>query len=310
MRSDAERRNERMKCCLILIVVVLSWLLLPGPASAAMVVEGYNPANHDRFYSGDDKAFIGDPCNWSGVACNGFASWATMITGDYFLSANHAHPATGSTLTFYYSNDPTGGSETATVASGQEIGNSDVWLGKLSTPVSSNVTLYPVWWLPNPYSYVGATIYTFGLDNNATASQNQRLGRNVIRSLSLGTINSTSTFMYTYDYYNGLGADESLAISGDSGSPALTIVDGVPALAGLVYEGDQASYTIDSFISLYVDQINAAMSGEHVTILPVPEPSALALLTGLVLAALGRLARFRRPNGPRTRHSQERRAIG
>ena len=182
-----------------------------GLASAAMVVQGYNPANHDRFYVGADKAFIGDPYNWSGVGVNGFASWATMISPDYFISANHSHPADGSTLTFYYSNDPNGGYETATVDSGQYIGDADVWLGKLSAPVSSNVAKYPVLSLPSLSAYVGLTVDTFGLSNSSIASQNQRLGRNVI------TVDTAAVFEYNYDA-PGLGADESLATSGDSGA--------------------------------------------------------------------------------------------
>ena len=248
-----------------------------GLASAAMVVQGYNPANHDRFYVGADKAFIGDPYNWSGVGVNGFASWATMISPDYFISANHSHPADGSTLTFYYSNDPNGGYETATVDSGQYIGDADVWLGKLSAPVSSNVAKYPVLSLPSLSAYVGLTVNTFGLSNSSIASQNQRLGRNVI------TVDTAAVFEYNYDA-PGLGADESLATSGDSGAPAFVVVGGTPALVGTVWFGNQTTYVGDSFVSGYIGQINAAMVGEQATTISVPEPCTLDMLA---LGAIG-----------------------
>ena len=284
-RDKKSISGQRMKRHLMLVAVALSWFVPSAPA--AMVVEGYNPANHDRFYVGSDKAFIGDPYNWSGVATNGSASWATLVTSDYFLSSTHAHPAIGSTLTFYDGNNPSGPYETATVASGQEIdlqlGSSDVWLGKLTAPVSSNITVYPVYAPPVPSNAVGNIVYTYGLSNSSTASQNQRLGRNVISYLGLGVTNCT----FTYKYDNpGLGADESLGISGDSGAPAFVIVNGVPALAGTVFQGDQATYTSDSFISQYVSQIDAAMVGEQLTTI-VPEPGTLGMLA---LGALGLLA--------------------
>ena len=186
-RPDKKSISPRqMKRHVLLVAVALSWFVSSAPAPAAMVVEGYNPANHDRFYVGSDKAFIGDPYNWSGVATNGSASWATLVTPDYFLSATHAHPAIGSTLKFYDANNPSGPYETATVASGQgislEVGTSDVWLGKLTAPVSSNITVYPVYAPPVPLDAVGQIVYTFGLSTSSTASQNQRLGRNVISS--------------------------------------------------------------------------------------------------------------------------------
>jgi hypothetical protein len=269
----------------LLVVVGVSLLAPTTPASAAMFVAGYNPANHDRFYVGADKAFIGDADDWSGVALNGSAAWATMISPNYFLSANHAHPANGSTLTFYYSNDPSGAYETATVASGQYVGNADVWLGKLSAPVTSHVTKYPILLLPNLPDYVGLTIDTFGLSNGPIASQNQRLGRNVI--------DYYGDFVFGYNYnIPGLGADESVGIAGDSGAPAFVIANGVPAFTGTVWMGNQSSYTQDCFVSRYVSQINAAMVGEQVTtISSIPEPSALALLVGLAVASLVRQTR-------------------
>ena len=287
-RPDKKSISPRqMKRHVLLVAVALSWFVSSAPAPAAMVVEGYNPANHDRFYVGSDKAFIGDPYNWSGVATNGSASWATLVTPDYFLSATHAHPAIGSTLKFYDANNPSGPYETATVASGQgislEVGTSDVWLGKLTAPVSSNITVYPVYAPPVPLDAVGQIVYTFGLSTSSTASQNQRLGRNVISSQIGGATNCY--FTYNYDT-PGLGADESLGISGDSGAPGFVIVNGVPALVGTVSQGDQATYTSDSYISRCVSQIDAAMVGEQLTTI-VPEPGTLGMLA---LGALGLLA--------------------
>ena len=44
-------------------------------------------ARNDRFYAGADKAFIGQPYDWSGVGLSSNGSWATMISPTYFVSA-------------------------------------------------------------------------------------------------------------------------------------------------------------------------------------------------------------------------------
>ncbi len=200
-------------------------------ASAAMTLENYSPAKHDRFYTGSDKAFIGAAYDWSGVGLNGSGSWATMVSPSYFLTVNHAHPAINGTLNFYYTNDPDDGYETATVASGTRIGDTDIWVGKLTSEVSSRVAKYPILSLPNATTdsdsdYMNLTVYTFGLSDNANASQNQRLGRNIIERAFKFT-NNTDNLTYRYQQWkivNGekistsVGDDESLAVSGDSGA--------------------------------------------------------------------------------------------
>jgi len=289
--------------CLLLLAWACSWT---GIASAEMLVQGYDAALHDRFYVGNDKAFIGDPYDWSGVGRTD-DRWATMISPSYFVSANHYHPAVGDTVYFYYSNDPNGGYETRTVLSGQQIvdyyGNSDLWLGKLSAPVSAQVAIYPILLLDTIGAYEGRELYAFGLSNTSPAHPNVRLGRNNIDpdSFAQYTDGVTTSVAYTFDYNttSGLGADECFLKTGDSGGPSFSVVNGVPALVGIhwfnVYTKTEPYEPIasgDTFVPWYLWELADAMVGEQPSVV-IPEPGTLVLLVvaGLVLCQHLRLRR-------------------
>ena len=57
---------------------------------------------HDRFYDGADRAFVAEDLGLSGVGHG--HGWATMISPQYFLSANHLHPRPGTQVTFWETN--------------------------------------------------------------------------------------------------------------------------------------------------------------------------------------------------------------
>ena len=143
-----------------------------------------------------------------------------MISPDYFVSAAHYHPSAGDTVTFYEGNDHSGPSHQFTVAnwSYQTSYNglpSDLWLGKLTTPIpaSDHIASYPVLGLPSNDDYVGQMIYVNGKPN--------RVGRNIIdriirpRSRTAPTpYKDTVSMEYDYNTVSGLGADECYLISG------------------------------------------------------------------------------------------------
>jgi hypothetical protein len=279
------RGESSVKRCWLLMLL-LFWLTSSNVASATMVLQSYNAADHDRFYVGTDKSFIGDPYDWSGVGRSSY--WVTMVSSDYFLTANHYHPSVGETLYFYWSNDPSGGQETATVASGVQIGESDLWLGRLSTSVSSQVEIYPILALPENSAYDNLTLYTFGLSSTSPTQENVRLGRNEIDPGSYAFYNDAATGLaYTFTYDSpGLGADESYLQPGDSGGPSFSIIDGLPAMVGIHWfiwtdDEDPNIYgSADTFIPHYIDDINAAMVGQQLML--IPEPSILVMVIGLM----------------------------
>jgi hypothetical protein len=257
--------------------------------------EGNQGASYrnDRFYTGADRAFIGQSYDWSGVGLSSGGSWATMISATYFLSANHDHPGAGQTITFHTNDDPNGPTFTYTVANWsyqtQDNGNgSDLYLGELTAPVDSSIAKYPVVQLANDAAYNNLVNWTYGYPN--------RVGKNNISSISdLNLISSglgyTRVMYYTYNATGGQGFDESYLEGGDWGGPSFVMEGGLPALVGIHFVNSGAVYNLarsgDSFVPFYISQLDANMSGgEQLTI--VPEPASLSLL------ALGGLALLRR----------------
>ncbi|HZZ29341.1 MAG TPA: dockerin type I repeat-containing protein [Pirellulales bacterium] len=235
----------------------------------------------------------------NGVNASGgyYDYWATMISPSFFVSAYHFHPATGDTVRFYYTNNAGGTSyEDETVTGGQAVevafpsaqgAQGDLWIGKLSTPVSSNVATYPILSLPFVSQYGdqsgGLGVETFGLSDTPDevtypygTQATQRLGRNVINSGTAHYYNSSQVgvanvdhtkggTVYEYSYDNpGVGPDESQVEVGDSGGPSFFLYGGSsPAILGVHwFEGSS-------------DNVNINVSGDTLV------PAYLASSTGL-----------------------------
>jgi hypothetical protein len=273
---------------------------LAGPTGLANEGSQGSSVTNDRFQN--SPSFIGAPYDWSGVGNNG-GSWATMISPSYFLSANHDHPGPGSTVTFHLDNNPNGPTQTYTVDStfyqtvydGQ---GSDLYLGKLTTPVSSSIAKYPVLSLGSDAAYTNMTIYTYGNPN--------RVGMNNINGdfmfsdnggpatlhhgiddLNLAGYGLTRVMYYSYNATGGQGANEAYLEGGDSGGPSFAVWNGSLALLGTHFVDDGPVYdgapSGDSFVPFYVNQLDANMVGEQVTLSVVPEPvTMVTLLGGLV----------------------------
>ena len=265
-------------------------ILFATQADAAMMLQSYSAKNHHRFYTGVDKAFIGDTYDSSGVG-RGANRWATMISEHYFLSARHLHPDNGSTIQFFSGNDPGGASEDHVVASGQFIGGSDLWLGKLSTAPSSSIERYPILNYPSLSSYDNIELYNYGRDADSS-NTSQRLGRNNFEPGSIGpqTVSGITgeSFLYDYDNPGGMGADETRLAAGDSGGPSFSVINGEFALVGIhwfIYSDMGTLGSGDTFVPNYIADLNAAMAmmGESVTTV-IPEPSSLILVTLLGVA--------------------------
>jgi hypothetical protein len=267
-------------------------------AEAALTIQGFNPNRHERF---GGNAFFASGVDFSGVASSGlnaqnqlsFSGWATMITPSYFLSATHFHPSTGVKLNFYETNSLTGNVYTGTVASGQAIGNSDLWLGRLDQPVSANVAKYSIL----TGDYTGGFIDVVG---RSTADPEQRVGSNnideYINGFSDPNLGSTVSDVYLFDYDNpgGTGIDEAYVQGGDSGAPSFAVINGKLVLTGIhwfQYTADDGSLgSGDTRAGNYMNALNAAIIGESATFVSVPEPSSLLVMLGIA----GGYVRFRR----------------
>ncbi len=282
-----------MKKLSLWIVVILSAVVV-NTASAAMLIRGYSAAKHDRFY-GEGEEFIGDPYNWSGVGrTDSDNGWATMVSSHYFVSAAHFNPS--GTLRFYDTNDPSGDYEEHTIVSGERIGGSDLWLGKIGTTagVSADVEIYPILKLANHSDYNDLVIYNFGKSNTTPEQTNMRLGRNQIDPDSIiqrtDEDNHTGwSFTFDYDFpTGGVGDDETYLQGHDSGGPSFAIHNGAPALVGVHWASQfvpgYGYVSYDTFVPEYISALNAAMDNESVEV--VPEPAALVMLLGALAAYL------------------------
>jgi hypothetical protein len=243
--------------------------------------QGSSPRN-DRFMN--SNSFIGLPYDWSGVGLSSGGSWATMVSPTYFLSANHDHPAPGSTVTFYTGNSFNSPSFTYTVDNfyyqTTDLGvGSDLCLQRFTTPVNTSIAKYPVLSLPNDAAYVGVTNWTYGYSN--------RVGKNsidAIQDLDLVSYGYGITRVMYYDYNatGGQGPDEAYLEPGDSGGPSFAVVNNSLALLGIhfVNEGPVFDGAIsgDSFVPFYVSQLNAHMTGGQQITTVAPEPSTCVLL--------------------------------
>jgi hypothetical protein len=257
---------------MITIVFTLAFLL--GPFTGwALKLQTLDLKRHYRFYEGADNNFIGNPYDWSGVARTyDVGKWGAMISPSYFISANHFHPANGETFRFYHGNSTNDTYEERTVLSGQKIlgpggANSDLWLGKLSAPVSSAVAKYPMLRLPSTLNdYIGKKIHVFGrpTDNNQATNSQSRLHLGLSKVSSVQADSGGSYFSW-YTSNAPFGGDTALyAEGGDSGGSSFIVFNGVPTVLGTHYYPNMSSFAPD-----YIDQFNAAMSasGEQVTVI-------------------------------------------
>ena len=252
---------------------------------------------HDRFYTGADRDFHAEAYDFSGV---GQGSWLTMISPRYFVSAAHAAPSYGATVTFYEGNTTSSGQHQYTVDSWgfqtryEEGGAySDLWLGRLTEdiPEEDNITYYPVLDLDSESDYIGREIYAYGNPH--------RVGRNHLDWIYATTIGSKKSRVMAFDFDategSGMGESECYMMSGDSGGPSFIEWDGELALVGIHwYNNGSTPYngarSGDTFVPYYIDQMNANMEfGQSVT--TVPEPACMTLL---VMGGLMAIVRRRR----------------
>ena len=287
-------RRARIGC---LIVVVLGCV---SAARADLLVSQYSAAVNDRFYTGSDKAFIGDAVtpalDFSGVGYTSDGHWVTMISPSYFLSADHYHPAAGTTVTFYVGNNMSQ-PYTFTVGSFSYetsipgLGASDLYMGELTSPIpaSDHIAEYSIPVLGSNSAYIGQQIYVYGVP--------QTVGTNTIADIYTLNFSSHYTQLMQYNYNPSIPYSAFLE-PGDSGGPSFIYRNGQLELVGIHYVDATSDttgaplYSGDSFVPYYVSELDAAMTGQQLTL--VPEPGLLVLLTSG--AAMGLiLARRRRP---------------
>lgn len=268
-------------CCLI--------FAFTATAPGVMVIRNYQTLRHERFYAGIDKAFAGDPYDFSGVGQGTSGQWATLVSDSFFISATHYHPAVGSSVSFWETNSLTDPSHTYVVAGGQQIGGTDLWVGWFGAAVAVNLNRYPVLDLATASDYLGLVQYNYGVSH--------RLGLNVTEGIGVETVGASTGTVWYADYDNDdtptVGGDETFLQGGDSGGPTFNLASGQLALIGIHWAisddfpgTNEGEVFVDSAVPAYIDAINGVLDdqGQSLTLIPEPAP-ALLLCGGFVLLA-------------------------
>ncbi len=263
------------------IVIILALLALAVPASqarAAMTIWNYQPKKHDRFYSAPDRAFIGEAYDWSGVGWSsgeypggeptpGRSDWATMISPQYFLAARHAKPEFGEDVTFYEGNTRTPAESHTYEVDSWSRNWGDLYLGRLTQPISANIAYYPILELPSNEGNANKNKIFFAY------GRTDRVGRNKIDEVRDETAGGFTTRTMKYDYDHGtvgggVGDDENLLESGDSGGPSFIDEGGELALIGAHWlrwgsnpDPGEGIASSDSFVPHYIDFLHPYVNG-------------------------------------------------
>lgn len=332
--------------CLALVATEARAISIPGYATT--------PWEYQRFTSGwatapvpnpyfltDTPSIAGAPppgpsllpgvnLDLSGAGWNGppgTSPGVTMLTSQYFVYANHY--GVGPSVQFFGRD---GNVYTSAVSGSYSLsynGNtSDLRLGRLSTPVSSQVS---------HYSVVVSGAFNFPVESTPAAVRNFYDGKQLVvvgqSSNGVGQIvglnkvtplTTTGPPAGTFDIFGwafGTGSPPPTSVGyaypqdlsdpnnayltgGDSGSGTFMVYNNQLTLLGIhsgIFTDSGANWSLDSFIPYYVDQIDQIITAtdgagaELVSVIPVPEPAHLLSLAVAGAAAVALVLRRRGP---------------
>lgn len=278
----------------------------------ALTVSGFVTEKNDRF--ANNGTFILNAFDLSGVGRSSDDRWGTLISNNVFISADHLHPVISSTLTFFATNDSAGASTTRTVASGQQISGTDLWLGVLDSPVSNsyksygfattdiaNSTDFSAW------QYAGDVGAVLGRSPTAFSTVlDVAVGYNKLD----GWIDDVELTGVTEDALLSLEGNandvtfEALVQGGDSGAPLFVAANSQLLLVGInwfIGTVDSEGITYDTNGYTYVGNYDGDLSST-ISANAVPEPSSYASLLGV--GALCFALTRRRPSRSRSNRFQ------
>ena len=270
-------------------LIIMYSMIIPA---LGLEIDNFTKLQHERFTN--DASFVGVGLDLSGFGRDQSGKWATLISPNVFISADHYQPS--GTINFYKDNDINGAPVQRNVIAGQKIANSDLFVGCLDSPVTPDITYYN---FANSIAGLGSDTIAYqpgipdvdrAISSGYPNTLNMVLGMNKLTSYRNTTQfgNTSETLWTTRDIPTDPNylSYESIVQSGDSGS-ALFTIDGaneITLLGTAWYKGSFFSVTGSKDASVYT------FTGEHAQDLnnyvaqhaPVPEPSS-TLLSALSL---------------------------
>lgn len=273
-------------------------------AEAATAIQSFSAETNDRF--ANNEAFIGADFDFSGVGRDASGRWAVMLSSTVYLSANH-YAAAGS-LIFYEGNDPSATPITATVLTGERIGTSDLWIGRLDSPLPSSIAFYNYVTIPpagvgvlmDEFVFMGGiSPTTTGYGSGSPDVTDQTVGTNRIEGFQANAVavGAVGDILFTVENFNGdedylHTTHEAQLATGDSGSPLLLVSGESLVVAGIALgvgpveigpEGEEETRNATAFT--YTGSYSMQI-GNYLLGLPIPEPS-LALLMVVSIVSMG-----------------------
>jgi len=267
---------------------------------ADIMISGYSAAANDRFT--DSSQFIANGYNLSGIGQNGVGRWATLISRNVVVSANHGPPS--GPITFFSSNNPASSSFSYTVTNSTRIGTSDIWLGRLNQAVDASVSNYEFATevLPgtNPTLagiYQGAVGLMVGRSPAARpAHQDQAFGLNRISGYAqnvsfLGGLTNAFLLINDAPGDSNFVPFEALVQGGDSGAPMFVATSATSlrllGINSFLFSDSTTGLPIGSGVS-YLGS-SAQQVQNFISVSAVPEPNSIFLVVIAAAAFFGRL---------------------
>jgi hypothetical protein len=294
-----------------LACILACWAGTAGFATAASTVLNFSAAANDRY--ANNPAFVGSGFDFSGVGRDASGKWGVMLSPTVFIGANH-HAPSGS-LVFYPGNNPSATPVTISISSGQALGGSDLYIGRLSSPIPSYITSYGYLGIPLTeagfYSSAVADLPAFmggiSVSGNAYggAVTNQVIGTNRIEAffedVTADGASGVSDVLVTVanqpgDSMFGFSTTtfETQLNGGDSGSPLLVISGANLLVAGTalgVGTGDidpGAGVAARGFSAYTYTGSYAPLIQNYIAISAVPEPAVSIFPAILAFAMIHR----------------------
>jgi len=279
-------------------------------AHGLQILNGTADSN-DRF--DNDPNFIADSFDLSGVGLNGNGRWLTMLSRNVYATAEHFKPGTGSSVTFFETNDPNGPTATRSVTSDtQQVGtDTDIFLGTLDSALPTSFNFYDFATEdinsapggPGSFSqsrFNGENAYVFGRSNSGVSyptEQDYWVGRNVLDQFFSGAqaANNTGDAIGATDDRETTDAVsfEAQLETGDSGGPLFVDDSGSLTMVGANWFTGTSGGE-DVFGASYFGNYDAEIQ-DFIDANEVPEPAVYALALGsLALAGALRKRRARR----------------
>jgi len=252
------------------------------PIQAAITIDGYTPATNNRFTN--SSSFIASQFDLSGIGQTSTGRWATLISPNVVVSANHFAPGAGAIINFYADNNPASVAVQRTVsATNVQVPNTDLWLGVLDADVPSSIKPYnfantfltgtPTL-LTNAGVFQGANAYMFGRAPGVEqALQSQAVGRSLISGYVENFVfNATDNDSLILNYPPGSHVNVN-----DSGAPLFIASGSELLLLGTnAFQLQNANNNVTGSGVNYIGNQSAFISN-FVSVNAVPEPSSMCL---------------------------------